>query len=167
MKRLIYAFESAESARAHISRLRRHGVGDDHLALVARADIAMEKIPTHLADASMDVLPALARGAAFGGLAGLIAGFTAMAVPLLGIAIDGPGLVAFVVLGALIGTWSAGIVGASVPSKVQRRFQKEIEEGYILLVVDASDAEAKIVRKWMADSQPGQVWQGEVDPISK
>ena len=163
MKRLIYAFDTVESACAGAEQLRAHGIEHQHLSLVARPDIATEKIPPSLADASMDVLPAVLRGAAAGADAGLIAGIVAMAA----IQVDGMEFFALIVLGTLIGTWSAGIVGASVPSKVQRRFESEIDAGYILLVIDASKADAEKVKEWMSTPEPHQIWQGEVDQVAK
>ena len=54
-------------------------------------------------------------------------------------------------VGALVGSWSAALVGASVPDPVRRRFEETIEAGQILLVIDAEDeelarAEAAVVR---------------------
>ncbi len=167
MKRLVYAFDTAESAHAQIFRLTKRGMQNGHLSLLARPDIVAEKIPSHLTDASMDVLPAIGRGAAFGGATGLVAGLVGMATPALGVPAGGITLIAFTALGALIGTWSAGMVGASIPNKVQRRFEEEINAGYILLVIDASEAETERVKKWMAASEPHQLWQGEVDQFVK
>lgn len=168
MKRLIYAFDTIVSARAQIVRLRRQGMGHEHMSLMARPDIVVDRVPSYLIDASMDVLPAIGRGAAFGGASGFLAGLVAvMVMPWLGIPASGFTLFAFVVLGILIGTWSAGMVGASIPNKVQRRFDKEINAGHILLVIDAPEAEAECVKKTMAASEPHQLWQGEVDQIAK
>ena len=54
-------------------------------------------------------------------------------------------------VGALVGSWSSALVGASVPDPVRRRFEETIEAGQILLVVDAAGddlerAEAAVVR---------------------
>lgn len=168
MKRLIYAFDTVESACASAAQLRANGIEHQHLSLVARADISAEKIPSGLGDASMDVLPAVLRGALIGGGTGLGAGLAAMAAPIFGVhIIDGAGLFALIVLGTLIGTWSAGIVGASIPSKVQRRFESEIDAGYILLVIDTPQADVEKVKQWMAAPEPHQIWQGEVNQIAR
>ncbi|HET6397879.1 MAG TPA: hypothetical protein VFF91_13715, partial [Pseudoxanthomonas sp.] len=90
------------------------------------------------------------RGAAGGGAVGLVAGLVAVAVPALGITLAGAGLLTAV--GALVGSWSSALFGATVPDPVRRRFEDAIASGQILLVVDADDekaaraAEAAIVR---------------------
>jgi hypothetical protein len=40
------------------------------------------------------------------------------------------------VIGALFGTWTSTMIGVSIPSKRLKRFEKQIEAGQILLMVD-------------------------------
>jgi hypothetical protein len=41
--------------------------------------------------------------------------------------------------GALIGTWTSAMAGATVPDPVRRHYEREIEAGRILLVIDADE----------------------------
>ncbi len=107
--------------------------------LIARSDIELEAIPDERKEAKTDFLPAVARGAAGGGAAGVLAGLVAVAIPPLGITLAGVGVMA--IAGALVGSWSSALVGATVPDPVRRRFEDEIEAGRILLVVDAEEPE--------------------------
>ena len=100
MKRYIYAFDSTDSARNAVTALRARGIDEQCISLIARADIQLEKIPDRYLDASTDFMPALGRGAALGGAAGMFAGIVAMAIPPLGIAIGGPVLLGFFAGGA-------------------------------------------------------------------
>lgn len=43
--------------------------------------------------------------------------------------------------GALVGTWSSALVGATVPDPVRRQFEDEIEAGRVLVVIDAEEQE--------------------------
>jgi len=84
VKRYIYAFDSTDSARATVTALRARGIDEKCISLIARADIQLEKIPDRYLDASTDFMPALGRGAALGGIAGMFAGIVAMADQLAG-----------------------------------------------------------------------------------
>jgi hypothetical protein len=44
---------------------------------------------------------------------------------------------ALALAGAAVGTWSAALVGSSVPDPVRRTFEEEIEGGSVLVVIDA------------------------------
>jgi len=135
--RHVYSTPDLASAQRALQAARAAGADNDALSLIARHDIELEAIPDDRKEARTDFLPALARGAAGGGAAGLLAGLVAVAVPPLGITLAGAGV--FALAGALVGSWSSALVGATVPDPVRRRFEAEIEAGRILLLVDAEE----------------------------
>jgi hypothetical protein len=164
VKRRIFAFDSVESARAAVERLRAGGVSDKCISLIARADIELERVPKELLDVSSDFEPAVGRGAALGGATGLLAGIVAMAVPALGITVGGPLLLAFLGGGALLGAWSGSLMGAAVPNDIRRTFEDEINSGRILLVVDSQREDNVHVRALMLSIADGHlIWQSETD----
>jgi len=163
MKRLVYAFDTAESARAAIDELRGLGVDDKCISLIARSDIEMQAIPQHLRDVSTDFAPAMGRGAAIGSATGLFAGLVAMAIPPLGIAVGGAALIGFLAGGAIVGAWSAALVGASVPDRVRLKFEDEIAAGRILLVIDCNRDRATSVTHGMSEGMnPHLLWQSDL-----
>lgn len=131
----VYLAQNLAIASTAVSALREAGFDDEDIALVARADIEMERIPDDLRDPRMDFAPAALRGAAGGGAAGLLAGLVAAAIPPLGVTLAGAAALAAV--GAATGTWAGSLVGSAIPDPVRRRFEAEIEAGRILVVVDA------------------------------
>ncbi|WP_024868751.1 hypothetical protein [Pseudoxanthomonas suwonensis] len=147
--RRIYSTPNLAAAQAALTAAHEAGIERDSLSLIARSDIEMEAVPDDLREAHTDMVPAALRGAAGGGAMGLVAGLAAVAIPPLGITLAGAGIMAAV--GALVGSWSSALMGATVPDPVRRRFEEEIESGRILLVVDAADdelprAEAAVLR---------------------
>lgn len=163
MKRYIYAFDSIDPARAAVTRLRQTGVDEKCISLIAKADIQMEKIPDRYLDASTDFIPAVERGAAIGGVTGLVAGLIGMVVPPVGIAIGGGALLAFAAGGALVGAWSSALVGAGVPDNIRRQFEEEINNGHILLVVDSSPAhDAAVMNILGTGTDRHLLWQSAV-----
>jgi uncharacterized membrane protein len=163
MKRYIYAFDTAESAYGAVIALRLNGIDEQCISLIARADIQLEKIPEHFLDASTDFVPAIGRGVAIGGVTGLFAGLIAMAIPPLGIALGGSALLAFFGGGAVLGAWTAALVGSSVPDPIRRKFEDEIQAGRILLVVDAHAGNDALITGLMATGEDRHLlWQSDV-----
>jgi len=125
------------AAEHAIAALRARDTPDDDIALVARADIEMARIPDDYRNASTDFKPAALRGALGGGTAGMLAGLIGVAVPAIGITIVGAAAVA--AIGAAAGAWASALAGSALPDPIRRRFEQEIAEGRILLLVDCED----------------------------
>lgn len=136
--RHVFSTQSIAAARTAMQAARTAGIPDADLSLVARSDIELEKIPDERKIVDMDTIPAALRGTLGGGVAGLLAGVVAVAIPPLGITLAGAGAMALA--GALMGTWSAALAGASVPDPVRQAFEDEIAAGRILLVIDGDEA---------------------------
>ncbi len=135
--RHIYLMRNVATAEQAIAALRARGIPDADVALVARADIEMARIPDDYRNASTDFMPAALRGALGGGTAGMLAGLIGVAVPAIGITIAGAAAVA--AIGAAAGAWASALAGSALPDPIRRRFEQEIAEGRILLLVDCED----------------------------
>ncbi|WP_300620235.1 hypothetical protein [Dokdonella sp.] len=147
--RHVFSVPDAGTARKAVAVALSHGIDDGRITLVARRDIELESLPPERIDASTDTIPAAFRGALEGGGLGLLAGLIALAIPALGVTIAGAGLIA--AIGATVGTWSSALMGSALPSEVRCRFEDEIEEGRILVVLDGdreslADVEAALLR---------------------
>ena len=67
-------------------------------------------------------------------------------------------------VGALIGTWVASMVGASVPNSKLRQFQREIELGKVLLMLDVPLGAVDDIRAVVTARHPEAVAAGQVRP---
>jgi hypothetical protein len=146
--RHVFSTDGVSAAQTAMAAARAHGIRDDDLSLIARHDIELERIPDDRKQVGMDFVPAALRGTVGGGAAGLLAGLVALAIPSMGVTLAGAAAIALV--GAMVGTWSSALVGASIPDEVRRKFEDEIQSGRVLLVVDGDadllpQAEAAIV----------------------
>lgn len=141
--RHVYSVADLASASTALSAARQAGAGDDELSLIARSDIEIQSIPDARIDISNDMVPAAMKGVAGGAVTGLLAGLVAMAFPPLGVTIAGAALAG--VAGAAVGGWSSALIGTTVENPVRRAFEKEIEAGQILLVVDTAEEHAGAV----------------------
>jgi hypothetical protein len=136
--RHVFVTPGVAAAHAAMGAARAHGIRDDDLSLIARHDIELERIPDERKQVAMDFVPAALRGTVGGGTAGLLLGLVALAVPAMGVTLAGAGAIAL--FGAMVGTWSSALVGASIPDEVRRKFEQEIADGAVLLVVDGETA---------------------------
>lgn len=135
--RHVYSVPDLATAAAAISAARQAGADDDEISLIARSDIEIESIPDARIDITNDMVPAAMKGMAGGAATGLLAGLVAMAFPPLGVTIAGAALVG--VAAAAVGGWSSALIGTTVENPVRRAFEKEIESGQILVVVDTPE----------------------------
>jgi hypothetical protein len=166
MKRYVYAFETSAAAMAAVDYLSSHGIDKERVSLIARSDISEKELPDGLIDVSMDFAPAIKRGALFGAATGLVIGIVVPLVPAVGLSISAFELIAFVIGGALIGTWSASMIGAEVPNKLRRTFQDEIDAGRTLVVIQSeSDSDVKIIDGMATTGNRHLVWQSDSDRV--
>jgi hypothetical protein len=135
--RRVFSTPSVAVARDAIGAACRTGVEDTDISLIARSDIELEAIPERHKESDTDFMPAALKGASIGGATGLLAGIAAVVIPPFGVTLAGAAIMT--VLGAAVGTWSAALMGSSLPDPVRRKFEEEIEAGRILVVLDAED----------------------------
>jgi len=134
--RCVFSTPDLATARAAMAAARQGGIPDDDISLIAREDIELQQIPDHLMTGRTDFYPAAARGVACGGGSGVLLGLIAMVVPPLGVTLAGATAIALA--GAAVGCWTGALIGTDVPDSVHRKFKREIDDGRILVVLDAS-----------------------------
>jgi hypothetical protein len=119
--RHVYALRDRTTLENALAAARRCGIDDDDLAVVARHDIELqldpEKTPVH--DGTR--------------ITGLLAGLSAVTVPF-GVSIAGAGLLAQ--LGDNLASWFPAL-NADANDDVRAAFHQRVEDGQLLLVVDA------------------------------
>ena len=134
-KRHVFATPDLAAAKAVVRAARAQGLERRCITVEARSDIEVHRISDERKNVSMDFLPAALRGTVLGAGSGLLLGIVAYWVPAFGLGWGG--VFALAGLGALIGTWASVLAGSSVPDEVRRTFARQIEDGQILVVIDA------------------------------
>lgn len=118
----------------------------------------------------------VAGGAVLGGLAGLLIGVGAIAIPGIGaLLIAGPisaalgltGVAATTVSGALTGALAGGIIGAlvglGVPEQDARFYEERIKEGGVLIAVPVTDMQAGDVKDILDEHGADNIREVEMD----
>lgn len=135
--RHVYSTTGMDMVKEGMKIARQSGIAHGDISLIARDDIELETIPEERKVVTNDFYPAAARGAAIGGASGLLAGLVAVAIAPIGLTLAGAGAMALI--GASMGAWASALAGSAVPDPVRRKFEGEIKEGRILLVLDGED----------------------------
>lgn len=137
-RRIYWLLPDLESARRTMDDLLLTRVESRHIHFVAREGSDMRGLHEANVLQTSDLVRSAERGLIIGaGMGALLGGLVAVHYPIVG---DEPqwGLAAaLAVAGALFGTWTSSMIGVSTPSKRLARFTPQIEEGRILLMVDA------------------------------
>jgi hypothetical protein len=138
MQRLCFLSPDIAHARHAVSALRRAGISDTHIHVIASHDVPLEDLPD-AGPESNDFLPAFERGLALGGAGGLLAGLLAVAFPPAGLAFGGAALIFATLYSAGFGGLLSGLTGLSVPSSRLAGFRDAISNGAVLILADVAD----------------------------
>ncbi len=154
MKRLCFLFPDVERTRNAVQALRRAGIGDGEIMIVARHDMPLEDLPAAGIDKT-DAIPGFERGLAGGGVVGLLAGLVVMRFSALGLILGGAAIPWFTLIGAGVGGLMTLLAGASFPSSRLRSFEDAVEhQGKILLMVDVKNDRVQEIEDLLKAESP-------------
>lgn len=127
-------------------RLHDAGFARDDIGWVARAPNGEEIAHGHASSVGSSALEGAEVGGALGGLAGMLLGFAALAVPGIGpVVVAGPILSALVGLG--VGAAAGGIIDAlvhvGVPRPEAKRYADQLQVGGAIVTITVDDDDAQ------------------------
>jgi hypothetical protein len=163
MRRIYFLVPDTTAARAIVDELLLARVEERHIHVVAREGTPLEDLPEAKVAQSSDLVPALQRGAAAGGLSGLLAGVLAISFPPAGLMLGGGALLGLTVFGAGFGAWMASMVGVGLPNSRIEKYQQAIEAGQLLMMVDVPRDKVEAVEALVTRHHPEAELEG-VDP---
>lgn len=162
--RIYWLLPHLESARSTMDDLVRAGVEPRHLHFVAREDCDLSGLHAAGVLQTSDVIcsaeAGLVVGAAFGGILGAVA---AVSYPGADAAPHWDLVPMLILAGALVDAWTSSMIGISAPNRRLRRFARDIEQGRILLLVDAPMGRVKEIEARLQALHPEARLQG-VEP---
>jgi len=154
MRRLYFLLPDLEVTHKIVDELLLARVEERHINIIAREGTPLEDLPEASILQKSDLIPAMERGIAMGGGAGIVAGLAALTLP--GVVIAGGALLAMGVAGAGMGAWLGGMIGADVENSHIKQFEQAIDSGNILVLVDLPkkrvDEIESLVRKHHPDA---------------
>ena len=160
MRRIYFLVPTVAAAKAIVDELLLARIEERHIHIVAREGTELEDLPEAGVAQRSDLIPALEKGVAAGGLSGLLAGALAVTFPPAGLALGGGALLGLTLFGAGFGAWMAGMVGAGLPSGRLEKFEAEIEAGQLLLLIDVPRGQVQSIEALVRRHHPEAELEG-------
>ncbi|NOV27104.1 DUF1269 domain-containing protein [Cupriavidus necator] len=162
-KRIFWLLPDLASAKRTMDDLLLARLENRHIHFVARDGADMTGLHEANLFQTSDIVHAAEMGLMVGGGVGVVAGVVVAMFPIVS---DTPqwGLVGVLaVLGAVFGAWAASMIGSSAPNSRLRAFEKDIEAGKILLMVDVPRGRIEEVETLLRNAHPEASFAG-MDP---
>ncbi|NLM40905.1 MAG: hypothetical protein GX199_01180 [Firmicutes bacterium] len=144
MSTVIGVFSDISTAEKAVKALRNKGFKDNEISIVAKEDKArrggtdMEAGDEFATDS---IAEGTTWGGALGGVAGLLAGVGALAIPGIG-PIVAAGPLAGALSGAVTGGVAGGLIDLGIPEDKGRQYEENLKQGGVLAVIETSDDKA-------------------------
>ncbi|MFO1204981.1 MAG: DUF1269 domain-containing protein [Burkholderiales bacterium] len=136
LRRIYCLVPDVEVARRVVDDMLLARIDEKHIHVLAKRGTPLEDLPEATMVQKSDFIPAIERGVAQGGAAGLLAGLVGIAMTPGAVVIAGGIILASSLAGAGIGAWVGGMIGLNVGNTRLRRFEEAIDQGELLLMVD-------------------------------
>lgn len=136
MRRLYLLVPDVETSGQIVDELLLARVDERHIHLIAKEGTPLGNLPEASLVQKSDLVPAVERGLAVGGVAGLLCGLVAVSMPPAGIVLGGGALLGGALAGAGVGVWLSGMIGVGVSNSRLKQFEQAIQEGRLLMLID-------------------------------
>jgi hypothetical protein len=132
-RRLYFLVHTLDEAKSVFDQLLLARVGDRHIHVLAKEGADIGSLPPATVFQKNDIVHSIFVGLGIGGIIGIIVGIIGHGVlnaPLGGV------MLATTLLGAVLGAWSASMIGMMVPNRRLKKFYPALEKGHLLMIVD-------------------------------
>ncbi len=158
MRRLYFLLPDLGVTHTVVDELLLARVEERHIHIIAKEGTPLGDLPEASLIQKSDFVPAMERGVAMGGATGVVAGLVALAFP--GVVIGGGALLAMGLAGAGMGAWVGGMIGMDVENTHIRQFEKAIQAGEILVLVDVPKDRVKSIQELIKKHHPNADFEG-------
>ncbi|MEO8487837.1 MAG: DUF1269 domain-containing protein [Betaproteobacteria bacterium] len=162
-RRLYWLLPDVESARRTADDLLLARVEDRNMHFLARPGTSLGALHEASVLQKTDVRHAAINGLLVGALLGALAGWLLARFPLEGIAMGVGGILLMTAFGAGFGFFASTLVGSSLPNSYLRRFERDLADGRVLVMVDVPLHRVEEVQEYLQKRHPEAAWRG-VDP---
>ncbi|WP_109480277.1 DUF1269 domain-containing protein [Paraburkholderia sp. C35] len=165
MRRLYFLAPDIPTAKAIVDDLLCARITWRHIHVLADHSVTLEQLPQASLLQSSDVVHALERGVALGGVTGALLGLVALAFPPAQLAIAGGAVVMLTLTGAGFGAWTATMIGVNEPNTRLERFREAIRTGQLLIMADVPALREHEIEELIAQHVPRADLEG-AEPTS-
>lgn len=136
MRRIYFLVPDLKTASTVTDELLLARIEERHIHVIAREGTELGNLPKASLLQTSDVIPAVERGLAVGGVTGILAGVAAVTFPPAGMVLGGGAILATALAGSGIGAWLSSMIGVDVMNSQIRQFEEAVKQGEILFLVD-------------------------------
>jgi len=153
-RRLYFLLPSLGSAIQTANDLLLTRIEDRHMHFLAKRGMSLGRLHEANTLQKSDAVHGAELGFVIGGLGGFLVGIYIYLTPPEGISLQLVTVLISTVVGAVFGAWAASLVAMSVPNSRLKPFQKEIDAGKILLMVDVPPSRIPEVQDLVSQRHP-------------
>jgi len=153
-RRLYFILPDTACARTVHNELLLAKIPENHMHVIAKKGIDLSELPEASLLQKSDVVHGTQNGFVIGGITGLVLGATAVLLPIASIELGGLTVLATAVAGSFIGAWSSSMIALDVPNSKLKPFEKDINDGHILLMAEVPVTEVDQINDLVKKHHP-------------
>ncbi|MDH5632627.1 MAG: DUF1269 domain-containing protein [Gammaproteobacteria bacterium] len=163
LKRLYYVLPDVSRATHMFHDLLLAQVEARRIHVMAKPGVDLGDMPEAGLNQRTDVLHGAVQGIVSGGATGAALGLYLYQFPPEGMLVPMAAILLMALLGASFGAWAASLIGLDVPNTQLERFEKAIDQGKVLMMIDVSRQDMKKIETIIHNQDPDAVAKG-VEP---
>jgi len=156
-RRLYFLLPDLASAKQSVEDVLLARVEAKHIHVLGRRGADLGDLPEASVFQKTDLVHGAQTGIVLGAIAGAALGALLVAYPPGAVHLQAVTILVGALIGACFGLWSASLVGASVPNSRLKQFQRWIDEGKLLLMVDVPYSRSETVTELVTRRHPEAV----------
>lgn len=153
-RRLYFVLPDVESARGMLDEMLLARIEIKHIHFLGRRGELPPDLPESNFLQKTDFVHGAQLGLGVGGLAGVVFGLLIVAFPPEGVTLQLAAVLIAALGGAVFGAWVSSMAGSSVPNSKLKRFQGEIDQGKVLMMVDVPIRRMQEISRLVARRHP-------------
>jgi hypothetical protein len=162
MRRIYFLVPDIGTTHKIVEELRGEGMEERHMHILAKRDTPLGDLPEAGVTIKTDFIPAVERGAALGGTAGLMAGLIGLRFA--GFSIAGGSILGILFASATIASLAAGLIGMGLGNTRLKKYEQAIEKGEFLLLLDVPKDQIEPVTNRILKHHPEAEFEG-IEPL--
>jgi len=158
--RMYVTLPDVPSARSLANDLLLARIEDRRMRFLARRGTDLGELHEASYLHKTDAIHGAFVGLVVGGVLGALVGAVIVNYPPGGVSLEMVAVLVAALIGAILGAWVATMVGLQVPNSRLGAFQKELEDGRVLLMLDVPASRYEDVRDIIARNHPQAINRG-------